>query len=262
LDVVSLVKLSMEEGLRTNQFYVVYQPQFSLRSNRLIGFEALLRWSHPVLGQIPPSDFIPLAERNGFINTLGYWAMDTAIREFMPLAQRGYKLSVNVSVLQFQREDFVDRVVYLLRERGFPLEFFVLELTESAPIQHGASFLAMMRSLKSHGITVYIDDFGMGYSSLDYLNFIPVSALKLDRSFVSRVLWDASSRYLLSDIVALARRHKLQVIAEGVETREQVDFLRTRDCDIIQGYILSKPIVIAEVPLFLRAFCSNSINEF
>lgn len=247
----------MEEGLRTGQFHIAYQPQYSLKTNRLVGFEALLRWTHPVHGIISPMEFIPIAESNGFIQELGYWVIETAAREVKMYSLEGFKLSVNASILQFNGINFAQNVVNSLLRVGYPLNNFILELTESVPVKRGVPILATLRNLRSYGVSIFVDDFGMGYSSMSYLEQFPISALKLDRSFISMLYRDLGVVTLFDEIIAMARSAGVFVVAEGVETIEQVRFLREHDCDLIQGYFLSPPLPIAQLHSFIQAFQSR-----
>jgi diguanylate cyclase (GGDEF)-like protein len=250
VDLLSRMKMdhAMRQAMEQGLFRLVYQPQVSLCDGRLLGAEALVRWTDAELGSVPPSTFIPLAEESGFIITIGNWVMGEAVRQatLWQNAGRPVVVSVNVSALQFQQPDFVERVADSLRSVGLAPELLELELTESILIKDANEALARLHALADLGISLAIDDFGTGYSSLAYLKKFPISKLKIDRAFVMGLPQDESDRAIVSATVAMARALKLEVVAEGVETPAQRDYLHSLECESFQGYLCSPGLPAAE----------------
>ena len=243
VDLLSRMKMdhAMRQAMELNRFRLHYQPQISLWDGRLLGVEALVRWCDPELGNVPPSSFIPLAEESGFIIAIGNWVMAEAVRQAVVWQQAGRPvvISVNVSALQFQQTDFVDRVANTLQTAGLDPALLELELTESILIQDANDALERLHALARLGLSLAIDDFGTGYSSLAYLKKFPISKLKIDRAFVMGLPQDEGDRAIVGATIAMARALKLSVVAEGVETREQRDFLRGLQCESFQGFLCS-----------------------
>lgn len=247
---------SMPAGLANGDFYLHFQPQLDLRSNHVVGMEALLRWRHPDLGFIGPDRFIPLAEESGFIIKLGEWVLRTACFQNAAWIKHGLpqlRIAVNISGRQFIEPDFVDQVAAALADSGLPPELLELELTESMLVSDQQQVLHRLRLLKKMGIQLAIDDFGTGYSSLSYLKHFPLDRLKIDKSFVNDILVDPDDAAITDAIIAMAHSLKLQVIAEGVETLDQLAFLEDRGCDEIQGYYLSKPLSERDLVAFITS---------
>ena len=248
----------LHTGLRQQQFVLHYQPQVN-RQGRVIGVEALLRWQHPVRGLVTPADFIPMAEETGLILPLGQWALATACEQLAAWAKwppaAGLSMSVNVSVRQFRHPDFVDWVMAEIERTGIRPQRLKLELTESLLADGMEVTLAKMGTLKALGVTLALDDFGTGYSSLSLLKRLPLDQLKIDRSFVAEVLTDRADAAISRAIITLAHSMGLEVVAEGVETQAQQDFLVAEGCDQFQGYLFSEPLPIAQLEACLQA-CS------
>lgn len=256
----ALLRLELEQDLRRaierNQLVVFYQPKVSLLDGKLAGFEALLRWLHPTRGLIPPAEFIPLAEDSGLIVPIGLWvlrescgAMARWHAEFD--VQPPLEISVNVSVRQLRQADFAEQVVSLLRETGLRPASLHLEVTESIVLEDTQSTVRVLSGLKALGIGLKIDDFGTGYSSLKYLNDYPFNSLKIDRSFVSRLGRDENSSEVVKAILAMAKTMNLEVIAEGVETEEQLSYLKTAGCRFGQGYLFARPMPREDAQAYL-----------
>lgn len=249
VDLLSRMKLdhAMRQALEQGLFRLHYQPQVSLVDGRLLGTEALVRWTDAELGSVPPSTFIPLAEESGFIITLGNWVMGEAVRQatLWQKSGRPVVVSVNVSALQFQQPDFVERVAQTIHSVGLDASLLELELTESILIQDANEALARLHALAALGVSLAIDDFGTGYSSLAYLKKFPISKLKIDRAFVMGLPQDEGDRAIVGATVAMARALKLDVVAEGVETAAQRDYLQSLQCGAFQGYLCS-PALSAE----------------
>jgi EAL domain-containing protein (putative c-di-GMP-specific phosphodiesterase class I) len=231
----------MRQALAQQRFRLHYQPQVDLRSGAILGVEALIRWRDPVLGEVSPGAFIPVAEESGFIVAIGDWVLREAVSQAAAWRAAGHTLlmSVNVSALQFRQPGFVDGVAAALRRAGLPPEQLELELTESILIQDADDTLARMRALNQLGVRLAIDDFGTGYSSLGYLKRLPIGRLKIDRSFVKGLPGDPSDVGIVGAIVNLGGALRLDVIAEGVETEAQRAFLYQTGCDQFQGYLFA-----------------------
>jgi EAL domain-containing protein (putative c-di-GMP-specific phosphodiesterase class I) len=223
-----------------------YQPQLNLKTGRIFAAESLLRWQHPQRGLIAPADFIPLAEETGLIVPIGDWVLSEACRQNRAWQDAGLPpmvVSVNVSARQFKERNWASRVAAALEESGLEARYLELELTESLIMQDVGSAIATMHELEALGVHLAIDDFGTGYSSLSALKSFPVRRLKIDRSFVQDIPGDADDMAITGAIISLAQKLQMQVIAEGVETQAQVDFLRASGCDDIQGYFISRPVM-------------------
>jgi diguanylate cyclase (GGDEF)-like protein len=230
---------AMRQALVSGRFRLHYQPQVSLPDGRLVGAEALLRWRDPELGEVSPARFIPVAEDSGFIVAIGDWVLTQAVRQAALWHQRGLRLpiAINVSALQFKQPQFVDRVASVLAVAGVPAHLFELELTESILVHDADEALHRLEALARLGVRLSIDDFGTGYSSLAYLKRFPIGRLKIDRSFVHGLPSDDSDAAIVRAILQMARALDMKVIAEGVETEAQRQFLQDAGCDEFQGYL-------------------------
>ncbi|MBO9537843.1 EAL domain-containing protein [Herbaspirillum sp.] len=245
----ALERLRIEADLRSaldhHEFLLHYQPKVDLASGRVVGSEALIRWQHPQLGMVSPARFIGLAEETGLILPIGAWVLRTACVQCRRWQLDGYgdiSVSVNLSVGQFLQKDLVTSIADVLADTGLPPASLELELTESLMMTDVEHAIGILNGLKELGVRLSIDDFGTGYSSLAYLKRFPIDALKIDRSFVRDITIDADDAAITASIISLARHLKLRVIAEGVETDEQLDYLRHYGCDEIQGYLFSPPV--------------------
>ena len=239
LDIESTLRRALEIG----GFHLQYQPQVTC-DGTLAGFEALLRFKHPKLGMLPPSRFIPIAEESGLIVPIGDWAMREAFRQALEWHTKyGFtkRMAVNVSPLQFARTDFADTVEATLKSSGLPPSLVELELTETLVMSNVEESSRQMNRLKQLGVHISIDDFGTGYSSLSYLHQLPIDTLKIDLSFIQKMTEVGGTRPIVEAIISLARSLGLQTIAEGVETAEQLAILAELKCDVIQGYLFSRP---------------------
>jgi len=241
LQVVNALRYALER----EQMHVVYQPQVSLATGRVVGAEALLRWSTPELGAVSPSEFIPAAEESGLIMAIGEWVLRQAVRQARAWLDAGYPplvMAVNLSAIQFRAADLPSQVAQILYEEGLPPEYLELELTEGVAVQDPQGAIAIMTQLHDRGIRMSIDDFGTGFSSLSHLKKFKVYKLKIDQSFVRDISTDDEDKAIVSAIINMARSLGLSTIAEGVETVEQLEFLREQLCDEVQGYHISKPV--------------------
>ena len=242
-------RLELESNLRraiqNEEFLLHYQPRVSVDSLAITGVEALIRWQHPQLGLVSPSEFIPLAEDTGLIVPIGEWVLRTACLQGRRWLDEGFEpvqIAVNISARQFHDRDLSPTVIRVLEETGFPPQYLELELTESSIMQNAEFAAEMLGRLKSMGINISIDDFGTGFSSLASLKRLPIDALKIDQSFVMEATSDPDDAALVMAIITLAHNLRLKVIAEGVETEDQLRFLQLLRCDEIQGYFFSKPV--------------------
>ncbi len=238
---------AMRQALASDRFRLHWQPQIELAGGRLIGAEALIRWRDPELGDVSPGEFIPVAEDSGFIVAIGDWVLGEAVRQAAAWHARGWPLpvSINVSALQFQQPDFVERVAAALRAARLPPALLELELTESILLHDAGQALERVTALAALGVGMAIDDFGTGYSSLGYLKRLPLQRLKIDRSFVRGLPDDESDRGIVGAIVNLGRALKLKVVAEGVETEPQRRALQEAGCDQFQGYLFAPALDVA-----------------
>jgi diguanylate cyclase (GGDEF)-like protein len=255
----ALEKLILESHLRkasTNEFVVHYQPQVDLRSGRISGAEALVRWQHPEYGLLSPVKFIPLAEETGLISTIGKHVCFTACAQNKTWQEAGFspiRMAINISMYQFNQRDFIRMLKGVLNEVGLAPEYVELELTESIVMQNIEYTASTLNELKAFGIHCAIDDFGTGYSSLSYLKNLPIGKLKLDKSFVNSLTKDPNDDAISKAVISMAHSLNLRVVAEGVETAGQLEFLRAHHCDEAQGYLFGKPLPAREfVQLLMR----------
>ena len=259
---ITAERLDIERKLRhaiaRNELTLCFQPQFAATSSQPTGVEALVRWLHPTDGMIAPDRFIPVAEETGIIVEIGEWVLLNACREMKRWIDAGLpplRIAVNVSARQLRRRDFCETVAGVLAESGLPPELLELEITESSVMENPQEAIVILESLGRMGVTLAIDDFGTGYSSLAYLKLFPIDHLKIDRSFVADIEHDLNDRAIAFGTIALAHSLGLKVIAEGVETDDQLELLRTNGCDEVQGYLFSKPLSGAAAFAFLHARC-------
>lgn len=267
----ALKQLVLESNLRgaleREEFIVHYQPQVRIPDFHLVGMEALVRWRHPSLGLLYPSEFVPLAEDSGLIIALGDWVMRNACSQNMAWQDKGLapmRLSVNFSARQFQQPSFIASVAEILKETNLDPRWLELELTESSIMKEPEQAIEKLHELKLMGIKVAIDDFGTGYSSLNYLKRFPIDTLKIDKTFVSDVCKDPHDTAIVRAIINLGHALDLTVIAEGVETQEQLQYLSSLGCDVVQGFLFSKSLTAAafeELLIEQRRAAALSMNH-
>jgi diguanylate cyclase (GGDEF)-like protein len=248
------LEVDLRKAIVENQFVLFYQAQVDARG-KVIGAEALVRWQHPQHGLIPPADFIPMAEETGLILPIGHWVLQTACVQLKAWEssadKRDLTLAVNVSARQFRMPNIVEQILAVVDHAGVRSDRLKLEMTESLLLENPDEIVAKMNTLKARGISFSLDDFGTGYSSLSYLKRLPLDQLKIDQSFVRDVLIDANDATIARTIVALANSLGLAVIAEGVESSGQRDFLAEAGCPTYQGYFFSRPVSLQEFEAFL-----------
>lgn len=253
------LELELAETLRLRKLHVEYQPQFELHSGRACGAEALARWLRSTGEIVSPSVFIRLAERSSMIHALGAWVLGTACQTaaaWCNRASRPTTLSVNVSALQIN-EEFSKVIERVLEQTQFPANRLELEITESALIANPAVTIEHLKAWKQFGVRIALDDFGTGYSSLSYLTRLPVDRLKLDRSLIHRMTLDKKSHAVMRSIVSLGAELDMQVIAEGVETEEQLQMLTDLGCPQVQGYLLGRPMPARQIQIVLNKAWGN-----
>jgi|GEM_PF-919547 len=260
MNVRAVERQSLEESLRRalerQEFVVHYQPKINLNTGRISGAEALLRWTHPTRGPVPPGQFIPVAEDCGLILPIGTWVLRQACQQAQAWVDAGLPLgtmAVNISAMQLRNESFVEGVFAILQDTRLDPRLLELELTESVLMKHAESTASILTALRERGVQVAVDDFGTGYSSLSYLRKFPIDALKIDQSFVSQITTVPDEIIIVKAVIGLGRSLKLRVVAEGVETQEQLAFLQAYQCDEAQGYYFSRPVLPEQFAKLLKS---------
>lgn len=246
---------SLRKALQKDGLLIYYQPQINLHTGEIIGVEALVRWQHPELGMVPPAMFIPVAEDTRLIIPLGEWVLRTACAQNKAWQLAGYphiRVAVNLSMLQFKQPDMLETILRVLQETGLDPCYLEVEITESILMDNPDTALGTLHQLKTIGIHISLDDFGTGYSSFSYLKRLPIDTLKIDQSFVRDIVTAADDRAIVNTIIHLAHSMNLRVIAEGVETMEQLNILRSDQCVEIQGYLIGKPSPAEEFEHLLK----------
>ncbi|MEG4486018.1 EAL domain-containing response regulator [Microcoleus sp. D2_18a_B4] len=255
-DKLERIKTSLCDALEREEFQVYYQPQVNVHTGKIISAEALVRWLHPEKGLISPAEFIPHAEATGFIVQLGEWVLQTACRQMQVWENAGFsglRVAVNLSPRQFHQPDLSSRVAQILAETGLQASSLELELTESLMVEDAESAIATLQHLKNLGVCISLDDFGTGYSSLSYLTQYPFDTLKIDRCFISNITDGCTNAAIVKAIIEMAHSLCLEVVAEGVETEAEKDFLWRYKCDTMQGYFFSPPLPAADFEQLLMA---------
>ena len=260
MNVRAVERQSLEDGLRhameRQEFVLHYQPKMNLETGAIIGVEALIRWHHPQRGLVPPAQFIPIAEECGFIVPIGQWVLREACRQARAWQDAGLppmRIAINISAVELRAKDFVAGVRAILTETGLEPRYLELELTETFLMQDSKSTAAVLQALKDMGVQLALDDFGTGYSSLSYLKRFPIDTLKIDQSFVRDLTTDADDASIVSAVISMGKSLHMRVVAEGVETREQLAFLQEQSCPEGQGYYFSRPVVAEEFTQLLGA---------
>lgn len=256
---------NIEEALLTalerKQFTLYYQAQYDAATRQILGFEALLRWEHPELGTVSPAEFIPVAESSGLIVGIGEWVLREACRKNKELQAGGFTgsvMSVNISALQLRNVQFAYSVRSILRDTRLEGKYLEVELTESALIQSLDTSASILNELRDMGVRIALDDFGTGYSSLSYLKQLPIHNVKIDRSFVQNLCNEPKGKVIVESIVAMVHKLGLGVVAEGIETEEQLDCVRSIGCESVQGYLLGKPLPGADLRYVIPSLRSGT----
>lgn len=251
IDIEGKINIALEEG----EFELYYQPKIDLQSGSPIGAEALIRWNNPVLGQISPSTFIPIAEQTGQIIPITFWTLNTALRQLneWPEFDVILNVAVNFSAIATKDEDLVERIQSALKIWGIDYPRLTIEITESTLLSDPTKTFEILKKLKNLGIKISIDDFGTGYSSLSYFKNIPATELKIDQSFVSKVLSSPTDLQITKTIIAIAKEFELKVVAEGIEDQATYDALLTLGCDIGQGYFIGRPMPLEKFVAWLKS---------
>jgi len=255
--ILERVKLEtqLKQSLQNNEMEVYYQLQIDARNHKIIGMEALVRWNHPKMGFISPNEFIPLSEEIGFIVDIDKWVMQTSLVQFRKWHADGLEhgvLSLNLSMLRLEKDDFIDDIKAILKDAQYIKDCFSFEITETQIMRNPEKSIQKLKELSELGIKFSVDDFGTGHSSLSYLKKLPISKLKIDRSFIMEIPGDEDDKEITKTIIAMAKNLNLNVIAEGVETQEQKNFLLENGCHEIQGYFYHKPSPSQEIEKILK----------
>jgi diguanylate cyclase (GGDEF)-like protein len=243
-------KTDLRAALERSEFELYYQPIVNLITGRLVGLEALLRWNHHERGQVSPGRFIPIAEEDNLILELGVWTLRTAltqIKAWRNLSFGPLKVSVNISIFQLKQPDFLQTVLTVLKQTDTDPSLLTLELNETGLMENYEQIIGVLNALRDRKIQISLDDFGVGYISLNYLKKLPIDNIKIDNLFINRVIEDPQDEAIVKAIINMAQILKLKVVAEGVETQAQLDFLRKHGCNLMQGYLYSPPLPVAEV---------------
>jgi EAL domain-containing protein (putative c-di-GMP-specific phosphodiesterase class I) len=240
-----LIENQLRQAIDNNQLVLHYQPQKSILTGKLTGVETLLRWQHPEKGLLGPDQFIPVAEETGLVVQLGEWVLRNACKEWHSCELKGMppiKLAINLSARQFRDPGLLEMIQNVLDITGFKPINLELEITETTLMEHLEHAIASLVKIKALGISISIDDFGTGYSSLNYLKRLPIDSLKIDQAFIKEIPQDKDDMEISAAVIAMAHKLKLKVIAEGVETEAQWNFLKRNHCDFGQGYMIGKPL--------------------
>jgi EAL domain-containing protein (putative c-di-GMP-specific phosphodiesterase class I) len=246
---------ALRHALELNQLCLHYQPQISMQDGSIIGAEVLLRWQHPELGNVSPAEFIPIAEASGQILPIGEWVLRSAVQQLKNWMDSGLEpmiIAVNLSAVQFRHPHLPELVTQILQEVKLPPKYLELELTEGVAMDDPLRAIEVMDDLHERGIRMSIDDFGTGYSSLSYLKKFKVYKLKIDQSFVRDITVDPEDKAIVAAIISMANSLGMHTIAEGVETADQLAFLRLQGCNEVQGYYFSKPLPVEQFETYVR----------
>jgi EAL domain-containing protein (putative c-di-GMP-specific phosphodiesterase class I) len=268
MDSHSVERLELETALRQalerDELRLHYQPKVEARTGRVTGIECLLRWQHPKLGLVLPDQLVPLAEETGLIVPIGKWALRAACQQARAWVDQGLpllRIAVNLSARQFMSPTLLDDVMTTIAETRMSARLIEFEVTESVMMREPEEAVKLLRSLKAIGVRVTIDDFGTGYSSLAYLKRLPIDCVKIDASFVRGIPVDASDVAITETVIAMSRSLGLRVVAEGVETRDQMRFLEQRGCDEMQGFYFSRPLTADQLAAYLRQESAEDTRE-
>jgi EAL domain-containing protein (putative c-di-GMP-specific phosphodiesterase class I) len=251
-----LLENDLRRALGRREFELYYQPKVDIQEGRVVGMEALVRWRHPHRGLLLPDEFIPLAEETGLIVAIGRWVITEACAQtkaWQTVGLQKLRVAVNISGVQFRQRDLLDTIAHALASSGLPPECLEIEITESVVMQNASEAIVTLEKLSQMGVQISVDDFGTGYSSLSYLKRFPIDKLKIDRSFIRDISSDMDDAAIVRATIGLAHNLRLRVVAEGVETEDQLQFLRSLGCDEYQGYYKSKPLNAGDFERNMRA---------
>jgi diguanylate cyclase (GGDEF)-like protein len=268
MNVRAVERQSIEESLRRalerQEFALHYQPKINLRTREITGAEALIRWTHPTRGPVSPATFIPVAEDCGLVLPIGNWVLREACRQARAWADAGLPLAsmaVNISAMEFRDEHFLEGVFAILSETGWDPKSLELELTESVLMKRAQSTESILKTLRDRGVHLAVDDFGTGYSSLSYLRKFPIDALKIDQSFVRQIATAPNETTIVTAVISMGRSLNLRVVAEGVETQEELAFLQAHECDEAQGYYFSRPVAAPQFAELLQSGMPATVSH-
>jgi diguanylate cyclase (GGDEF)-like protein/PAS domain S-box-containing protein len=256
------IEESLRRALERQEFALHYQPKINLRTGEITGAEALLRWTHPIRGPVSPAQFIPVAEDCGLILPIGKWVLREACLQARAWVDAGLPLAtmaVNISAMEFRNENFLEGVFAILEDTGLDPRFLELELTESLLMKHAESTESILKTLRARGVQLAVDDFGTGYSSLSYLRKFPIDVLKIDQSFVRQITTTPNETTIVTAVIGMGRSLKLRVVAEGVETQEELAFLQAHQCDEAQGYYFSPPLLPQQFAKLLETGIAETV---
>jgi EAL domain-containing protein (putative c-di-GMP-specific phosphodiesterase class I) len=256
------IEESLRRALERREFALHYQPRINLKTGEITGAEALIRWTHPIRGLVSPAQFIPIAEDCGLILPIGKWVLGEACRQARAWLDAGLLLgtmAVNISAIEFRDEGFLEGVFATLQDAGLDPKSLELELTESVLMKHAESTASLLETLRGRGVKMAVDDFGTGYSSLSYLRKFPIDTLKIDQSFVRQITTIPDETTIVTAVISMGRSLKLRVVAEGVETQAQMEFLQAHECDEAQGYYFSPPVPPQQFAKLLVAGISPTV---
>ncbi|NTV78425.1 MAG: EAL domain-containing protein, partial [Clostridiales bacterium] len=261
----SEMEVQLRKAIEKHSFKINYQPYYRISDLELIGMEALIRWNHPVLGNIPPSIFIPLAEEIGLIREIGQWVMETTCQQNKDWQEKDYKklpVAVNVSQLQLEDQEFIHKLLHILLSTKLDPQYLHIEVTESCIMKSPDKNIELLKEINSMGLQISLDDFGTGYSSLNYLQNLPIDTVKIDKSFIDEIIKRSPDTLILSEIISIAHKLNMTVIAEGLEHPEQAAYLKERNCDYMQGYLMNKPLTPEQMEdILLKMKNQNVTNE-
>lgn len=246
----------LKRAIDQNQLLVLYQPQINIRTGKMSHAEALVRWKHPERGMLEPHDFIPLAEEIGYVAEIDQWVLRTVCGDTgrrLRARQDPFMVTVNLSMQSLLRHDLPDTIASLLRKTGMEPGFLNLEFTENTAMKDVEMTFARLQQLRGMGLHISIDDFGTGYSSFHYLKKLPIESIKIDKTFIRDIAGDADDRVMISAVTSMAHTMGIRTVAEGVETQEQLEFVRNSECDEAQGYFFSRPVVGGKLTEMLGA---------
>ncbi len=248
------LEAALRKAINNNEFLLYYQPKLNLADGVITGVEALIRWDNPELGMVSPASFIPLAEETGLIMQIGEWALREACRANKSWQDQGYNpisVAVNISPKQFRHQDITQLIASVLEETGLEPRYLEMEITETAVMDNVETAASKLNDIQKMGVDISVDDFGTGYTSISYLKQFPIAVLKIDQSFIRGIPHNQNDIAITSAVIALAHSLSMKVVAEGVETAEQLQFLADNNCDVVQGYYLSRPLPEAKIILQL-----------